>query len=1223
MIRLFGRSVAKCWLALVATLFAATGFAEVDVAQVLSEAALHLDASKPESFVLNESGGVTSWINQSAAGRELYGDAKAGGTKYGTRTTKSWKGWDVPVYDTGAQKSDIYLVFSPITDVQTAFWVGDIDKRTKDYAAPLLSNNDGAIVRNKADGAFVSAQYGAMLKKPDQAHLAFYLNSKTSGGNGTTMTPNTGSIDLIAMTCDSNDFAFDQLAKDGTNASRSGGFKFCEVIVFTKALTTDEFNAVYDYLDEKWNNGGWAVGVGTRTWTGQAADGKWASSGNWDTGVPAAADTVVFANETDVSTVYDIENGITSLEKSGAGILTIKDFAAGSPTFNLTGGGIVLTGTVPAANPFSSALDNLHLNGLVDLGGATQTLYVTPGDSMTGEKWLPAGEKIIVTNGTLTIKTPSDNYSNFKGELIALAGGTITHTAKLNLQMASGAPRILADSGTFNYTMNNAAYVGVNGSAVATGIVEVVNGGHFYAQKDFTFGSGLSVGKLLIASGGTADFGTANVKMGETTGSAVLRIENGTLKLGTLSVLSANATVDAAFDGATVVATAAKSPFVSSALAQSPFEILSGGLTLDNGGYNIGIAAPFGGEGGVTLAGAGRTTFTAAQTFTGDLTVGGGTTLVLKHGTSTFSGNVVFAPGAKLDLEFDNDGISTLTAQSVDFSALTAEQPMILTLTLSDSPDAGVNYRVFATQEGTMTQEDLKKIVLPVGMVGVIENGILSIRINPKTTTWTGAAGDGKWSTDGNWSNGRPASYDSVVFNSAASESTDDLSGLMLDNITFGADAGAFTLGGTGSLTVLTSISNLSANVQSFAMPVAGSTLFSDLYTAADGGLAFTGGFTGGIVAFRKTGEGTVTMKGQTPKCPFDLTEGSLFLADLEKDYRTNPFSSTKDQLHLNGLVDLGGATQTFNATPGSWLPAGEKIIVTNGTFTIAIGTGTYSNFDGELIALKGGTINHNARLNLQQTGGAPRILVDGGTFNHTGNNGAYVGSGSENACATGIVEVVNGGRFNAQRAFTFGERTGNVGMLLVSSGGTADFGTSTVKMGNTAGSTGVIHVENGTLRLGTLSCPNAGAIVDALFDGATVAAAADTADILSSAHTESPYVVGEGGLVVSNDGHTVGFKTALRGIGTVTLAGTGTDTGRFTFAEGYTFPADVVIDGAKVVASPTEQVRWYRVFSARGEIRGYPEGKDAYGNKYYVTSNGGVNTLMFGIRPPLVIMVK
>ena len=439
MIRLFGRSVAKCWLALVATLFAVTGFAEVDVAQVLSEAAMHLDASKPESFVLNESGGVTSWINQSAAGRELYGDAMAEGD--GVRTTTSWKRWDVPVYDTGVPMSKKSLVFTKIPHVQTVFWVGDFAKTgyTKGYPPPLLGDSVGALTRNSSNGAFVNATWAATVSTKSQykeynvEHLAFYLNSKTSGGNGTSMIPNTGSIDLIAMACSDNKFEFNRLAWDGGNEYRRGGCKFCEVIIFTKALTTDEFNAVYDYLDEKWNNGGWAAGVGTRTWTGQAADGKWASSGNWDTGVPAAADTVVFANETDVSTVYDIDNGITSLEKSGAGILTIKDFNAASPAFNMTGGGIVLTGTVPAANPFSSALDNLHLNGLIDLGGAAQTLYVTPGDSMTGEKWLPAGEKIVVTNGTLTIKTPGDAYSHFKGELIALAGGTITHTAKLKL----------------------------------------------------------------------------------------------------------------------------------------------------------------------------------------------------------------------------------------------------------------------------------------------------------------------------------------------------------------------------------------------------------------------------------------------------------------------------------------------------------------------------------------------------------------------------------------------------------------------------------------------------------------------------------------------------------------------------------------------------------------------------------------------------------------------
>ena len=1221
MIKSFSLKVAKCWVAFAATLFAATGFAEVDVDQILTEAAMHLDASKPESFVLNESGGVTSWINQSAAGRRTYGDAKAhvygGKCNYGTRTTKSWRGWDVPVYDTGTTGSDISLDFTAISNVQTVFWVGDFEKGpSNEYAASLLSDKDGGLCRGSPSGSFVSADYGRMVNPSygkNVKRLDFYLNSKTSGGNGTTMIPNSGSIDLVAMRCSDNNFQFNMLANDRDVKARDGGCKLCEVIIFTRAFTDEEFNAVYDYLDEKWNNGGW-LGTVTRTWTGLAADGKWASSGNWDTGVPAAADTVAFANKTDVSTVYDIANGITMLRKSGAGLLTIQNFAAGSPILNVTGGGIVLTGTVPATNPFSPALDKLHLNGVVDLGGATQTLYATT------ESWLPAGEKIAVTNGTLTINN-TDTYSLFKGELIALTGGTINHNARLNLHLKAGATKILADGGTFKYMNGGAAYVGVIGSAVATGIVEVVNGGCFNAPKDFTFGSGQGVGELLISSGGTADFGTANVKMGETTGAAVLRIANGTLKLGTLSVLSANANVEATFDGATIVAAAAKSPFISSALAQSPFEILSGGLTLDNAGKNIGIAASFGGEGALTLTGAGQTTFTAAQTFTGDLIVGEGTTLALKRGTSTFSGNVVFAAGAKLNLEFTADGISTLTAQSVDLSAFTAEEPLVITLTSSASPEAGVNYRVFAVQEGTVGQGDLAKIVLPVGMTGVVEDGVLSIRINPKTTTWTGSAGDGKWSTDGNWSNGHPASYDFVVFNSAASESTDDLAGLMLERITFGTEAGAFTLGGTESLSVITSVSNLSANVQTFAMPVTGGAWFKELYAAADGGLAFDGGFTGGIAALKKTGAGAVTMKGQTPKCPFDLAEGSLFLANLAKDYQTNPFSPSLDKLHLNGLVDLGGAKQTLYATAGeSWLPAGEKIAVTNGTLTINTSS-AFSLFKGDLIALAGGTIDHASPINLHLQGGATRILADGGTFKHTYNGQSFVGV-INGAIATGIVEVVNGGRFTASQDFTFGKGKG-VGKLLIASGGTADFGTATVVMGGKAidnsPGTGILRVENGTLRLGKLSVELAGATVDALFDGAMIVATTDMTDFLSSVQAESPYIIGTGGLTVSNVGHTVHFKTALRGTGAVTLAGGG----RFTFAEGYTFPAGVVLDGAQVLDPPTGEVWHVPVVSARGRISGYPEGKDEYGNRFYVTSNGGVRTLLFGQRPGLVISIR
>ena len=125
--------------------------------------------------------------------------------------------------------------------------------------------------------------------------------------------------------------------------------------------------------------------------------------------------------------------------------------------------------------------------------------------------------------------------------------------------------------------------------------------------------------------------------------------------------------------------------------------------------------------------------------------------------------------------------------------------------------------------------------------------------------------------------------------------------------------------------------------------------------------------------------------------------------------------------------------------------------------------------------------------------------------------------------------------------------------------------------------------------------------------------------DFLSSAHAESPYVIGEGGLTVSNVGHTVHFKTALCGTGAVTLAGDG----RFTFAEDYTFPADVVVDGAQVLDPPTGEVWHVPVVSARGRISGYPEGKDEYGNRFYVTSNGGVRTLMFGQHPPLTILIR
>ncbi len=119
----------------------------------------------------------------------------------------------------------------------------------------------------------------------------------------------------------------------------------------------------------------------------------------------------------------------------------------------------------------------------------------------------------------------------------------------------------------------------------------------------------------------------------------------------------------------------------------------------------------------------------------------------------------------------------------------------------------------------------------------------------------------------------------------------------------------------------------------------------------------------------------------------------------------------------VKGLIDLRGATQTLNGTSGKWLPAGEKIVVTNGTLKIE--TVRYSEFGGELIALKDGTIGFGASLNLQMTKGAPRILADGGTVDYTGKN-SYVGVSLDDYHATGVVEVVNGGHFNARQSSDF-----------------------------------------------------------------------------------------------------------------------------------------------------------------------------------------------------------
>ena len=148
--------------------------------------------------------------------------------------------------------------------------------------------------------------------------------------------------------------------------------------------------------------------------------------------------------------------------------------------------------------------------------------------------------------------------------------------------------------------------------------------------------------------------GCFNLNNSNTTGTVTLNAnDTSTLKAGSFTAggtTQGQTTLN--FNGGTILATAGDSatPFFP-ALGPAGKPLLAtlqaSGMTINDGGFNITVAQPFGGSGGLTKSGAGSLTISGANTFTGPVAVNAGR-LTFSPTASLTSGNITVANGATL-----------------------------------------------------------------------------------------------------------------------------------------------------------------------------------------------------------------------------------------------------------------------------------------------------------------------------------------------------------------------------------------------------------------------------------------------------------------------------------------------------------------------------------------------------------------------------------------------
>ncbi len=421
--------------------------------------------------------------------------------------------------------------------------------------------------------------------------------------------------------------------------------------------------------------------------------------------------------------------------------------------------------------------------------------------------------------------------------------------------------------------------------------------------------------------------------------------------------------------------------------------------------------------------------------------------------------------------------------------------------------------------------------------------------------TWSGAA-SGSWTNGANWSGTPPGGGDTAIFNSTAYVNTpvlDSNTVSAVGGLQFGdgaTAAAALTLGAVASATpgqktssavasgssmiplvdasglavgqlvagaripAGTHIAAISSNEITLSQPTSGGTLnsgtqltFTSVLQVGEGGLTVAAGIAA----------------GQSITAPFVLTANQTWTVN----------STLSTSIEYRGVGALGNRTLTLNgaATSNLRFPlsnalcgTGRLVVDTAGTIVFGGSTGAWPNnpFTG------GVTLNTGT------------ITISGG---NTGNTGSCQSLG------TGLL-TINGGQLNgagniAGHPLTVSGQLWNADWTYLGSR-SLDMGTGGISLGNTAGTTRTLTVNNSsyTLTLGGV-----------ITNGATVVN-------LTKA--------GTGNLRLNADNLYTGITTIAGGKLVLGNAGAITNSSAIAVAAGATFDVGLVSAGYAIVANQT-----------------------------------------------------
>jgi fibronectin-binding autotransporter adhesin len=791
-------------------------------------------------------------------------------------------------------------------------------------------------------------------------------------------------------------------------------------------------------------------------------------------------------------------SGNSSVGGTGGAQFTTLALANGSTLNVSNSGSITFSGATTITGAATISNVNSGSNGIslaaVTTGSGAFTLFSTStssnsviGGNITGNGSLvytnPAGGTLTLSGTNTYAGTTTVNYGNLTvnssatlpstPSALTLAGGTVTMNATASqsfgaLTLNTGASTISVGSGSTltignSWTPNSGGTVNFTGSGTlnsapaASGVV--IGGYATVAGTDWASTNGTSIVAFTgyttagattawAASGPGQDlsYGVASAPSSGTFADSVRFTAASAVTLTaatTYTITTGGILVQSGDAGAASFATATAK--ITSSAGQLYIQNYgSGGLT---------IAPILTGNIGVTLSGTGTTTFSTANTFTGALTLNGGT-LVLASAGESGSGSLIVLNGGTLSVSTTttlsqavnvNANVTLNSATTGVFESLsgtvTVANGVTLTTTSPASNTGGWNFSgVFAAGANTTINNDS----LSTGTTKW--TGPYISASGPLTITTFGAAAAVTTISPTSGTVFAPGAANALTLNilSGAGAVTDTTATIFSGPATFTVNnsgsaaptiATALTLGGTTTITAANSNATATATTLTGAITAGGNSLILQNNGTASGST-----LTVGAPTFTTPAALIATGSNTPSSLATNITVGAIALTGPASLTVLNNSTSANAQLALGAIISpnagagvsliFGGnsantiapAAITFSQPGNITVLANGPTVTTTGTFTTAgNGNTVITNNSGNTLTFNGVTV----------LAGGPVLFAGSGTIAATtltsATNVPIVLTGSGN---------VNVGTLTMTGAATYIANTGT-GTLTITGTGT------------------------------------------------------------------------------------------------------------------------------------------------------------------------------------------